>query len=295
MSAEARFRGLPYDRNDDCKAMGMRKVVDSNYLRDEALEDYLSASSGNCVVMTDYVAMEAYKGEMPASILASMKILSKYPKQVIILKGTQAVCALHGHEIACSEQLIDVDQTRRFSDFCRHLELAQRGDPAVLNALLELGREAIGHMDRILLDMPKVSVGFNEAAKAYTADELKIIRNGSSLTSKMADKLIHNFMLLAVHLFEKMQDVATISRGPEVRNMFIFRYALCIYILNLKWISVGGTSKTKIENIRNDIVDVNFATFATYFDGMLSNDRKAQEIFTTADYLLREILVMSDA
>ena len=40
----------------------MRKVADSNYLQSDRLRDYLSKSAKNYVVLTDYTAVEAYKG-----------------------------------------------------------------------------------------------------------------------------------------------------------------------------------------------------------------------------------------
>jgi len=85
-----------------------RKVVDSNFLRSDALSAYLSESSQNCVLLTDYVAIEAYKGEMPASIYASMAILTRYPHQVIVLKNTADVCGLHPSVTGSPEQLIDL-------------------------------------------------------------------------------------------------------------------------------------------------------------------------------------------
>jgi hypothetical protein len=243
--------------------------------------------------------MEAYKGAMPASIYASMAILAQHPKQVIVLKGTQAVCGLKGRA-ASSEQLIDVNQTREFPEYCRSLIAAQSGDRSFQKQLLEHGREAAAYMDRILADAGTVLSGFDAAERVYSDDELKIIRNGNKYTQKMADKIMHNFMLLAVHLFKEFKDQGTgeITTNPEVRNTFIFRYALCAYLSILKWISIGGTRSTtrKPERIRNDyIVDVNFAAFATYFDGLLTAEKKLQEIYATADFLLREILVMPEA
>jgi hypothetical protein len=273
----------------------MRKIVDSNFLRSDALKAYLSESTDNYVVLTDYAAMEAYKGAMPASIYASMQYLVQYPRQVIVLKSTQAVCGLSGGDAGSLKQLIDTRQTREFSDYCQSLLAAQHGNQSCQRQLLEHGRAAVAHMDRILADMEKVSSSFDAAANVYSQQELKIIRNGSTYTHKMGDKIIHNFMLLAMHLFNELQGVAAVTIGPEVRNTFIFRYALCAYLLALKWISVGGAVKKKPEGLRNDIVDVNFATFATYFDGLLTADKKLQEIYASAEFLLREILVMPDA
>ena len=74
----------------------MRKVVDSNMLQSEVLQSFLHGSKENFAVLTDYVAMEAYKGNTLQSIYRSMEILATRPRQVIVLKGTQSICGLRG-------------------------------------------------------------------------------------------------------------------------------------------------------------------------------------------------------
>jgi hypothetical protein len=73
----------------------MRKVVDSNFLRSPTLREYLSEGTGNCAVLIDYAAMEAHKGDTLETIYRSMEILTEFPSQVIVLKGTQAVCGIN--------------------------------------------------------------------------------------------------------------------------------------------------------------------------------------------------------
>jgi hypothetical protein len=41
----------------------VRKIVDSNVLQSPVLRAYLSKSANNFAVLTDYAAMEAYKGD----------------------------------------------------------------------------------------------------------------------------------------------------------------------------------------------------------------------------------------
>lgn len=65
-------------------------------MQSDGLRAYLSESVENQAVLTDYAAMEAYKGDTLLSIFASMEILAAYSGQVIVLKGTQAVCGLVG-------------------------------------------------------------------------------------------------------------------------------------------------------------------------------------------------------
>jgi len=39
------------------------------------------------------------------------------------------------------------------------------------------------------------------------------------------------------------------------------------------------------------MVDLNFATFATYFDDLLSADKKLTRIYLQANYILRQIIL----
>ena len=75
-----------------------------------------------------------------------------------------------------------------------------------------------------------------------------------------------------------------------MRDAFVFRYALCTHILIVK--ASAGTPKTNREKLRNDMVDVNFATFATYFDGLMTADKKAAEIYADAELFLREVFAL---
>jgi hypothetical protein len=72
----------------------MRKIADSNFLQSDGLVAYLSESTDNFAVVTDYAAMEACKGNTPVSIYRSMAILARYPAQIIVLHGTQHACRL---------------------------------------------------------------------------------------------------------------------------------------------------------------------------------------------------------
>jgi hypothetical protein len=108
----------------------------------------------------------------------------------------------------------------------------------------------------------------------------------------MRERLVQNVLLLAGYLFKDHPGVAELPRGPEVRNTFIFRYALCGYASILKRIADGGAGKAKPDKLRNDVIDVNYAAYATYFDGLLTADKRAGEIYAEADFLLREVFAM---
>ena len=91
--------------------------------------------------------------------------------------------------------------------------------------------------------------------------------------------------------FTAMRDIGNIQRPAyeELPNTFLYRHALGIAVYLLKWIRTGGQRKIRPENIRNDLIDVNFATYATYFDGILTSDKRLLQLFNEMMVLLEMI------
>jgi len=85
----------------------VKKVVDANLLRHPSLEEYLREDSGNYVVFTDYACMECYKGNAISNIQRSLQIVSKYPEQVIVLKGTLDIIRLQAGGPHVQDEFID--------------------------------------------------------------------------------------------------------------------------------------------------------------------------------------------
>lgn len=88
--------------------------------------------------------------------------------------------------------------------------------------------------------MPTLSSGIDLVEKTYSPAELKILRRREEHTPQMRKRLVQNVLLLAGRLFKDHPGVTELPRGPEMRNTFIFRYALCGYVSILKRIADGG-------------------------------------------------------
>jgi hypothetical protein len=268
----------------------VQKVVDSNFLQRDQLRTYLAASPNNKAILTGYAAMEAHKGDTLKSIYRSMDILCGFPRQVVILKSTSVVCGLSGRASGLQRRLIDQNQTGQFPEYCRHLRAAQAGDLEIRQQLLEHGRVATDQIARVLKDVVPLTEVFSQMAKVFSKDEISILRKTAVLTDPIMNKLIHNVMMLAAMFFRNHPRVFHIPDARELPNTFIFRFSLCGYLLLLEWISQGSQPYVRHEKLRNDLVDLNFAVFATFFDGLLSADKKALRIYDRAKDILDELL-----
>ncbi len=270
----------------------MRKIVDRNFLQSPELRRYFAASRKNCVVLTSYAAMEAFKGDTLANIFSATAILSEFPKQVIVLKSTNSICTLKGRRCGFTRRMISGDETDGFADWCEALARAKAGDKDLQRQLLDAGNEADEHLSQMRDAQMTYAENLEQASKAYTEAELKALRSHRPISDDMFDKIFGNILEMAAFLFDAHPHIAELPPAKELPYTFVFRYALCGYLVALRWISVGGAKKVKPENIRNDIVDAIYAAYATYFQGLLSHDAKAKEIYDDAKAFVRLVLAV---
>ena len=268
----------------------MRKIVDSNFLQTPELDVYLSNSKSNYAVLTDYVAMEAYKDNTLESIFKSMCLLCRYPNQILVLKGTAVVSGLRFHEKGLLKRFIDSGQSKDFPKFCKDLSKAEKGDEKRRGALLSYGKDANQHMEKILNDADGVITAIAEIATNYTPQELRIFRKKEPYSIAMISKIFKHVIEVAKMLFSSHPNVNHYPSQNDLTNSFIFRYALCMYLLTIHWISEGGAQRVSPKKMRNDMVDMNYVAYATYFDGLLSKDKKVMNIHAQAKFLLCNVL-----
>lgn len=260
----------------------MRKVIDSNQLQSEQLRLYLSASLTNFAVLTDYAAMEAYKGNTLVSIFKSMEVLCDFPDQVIVLKGTRLVSGLRGRAAGLQRRLVDVSSTREFPTYVRALLSAKSGDARYVKPILAHGVEASAHLEAVLRDAGEISEAIEKISSLFSKQEREAFRNGGDFSAGMVDRVVKHVMQVAIYLFRNHPSSIRWPQYGELVNTFIFRYSLCMYLLALDWGARGGIRNASAATLRNDMVDMNFAAYATYFDGLLTADKKTSRLHMEA-------------
>jgi hypothetical protein len=128
----------------------MRKVVDTNFLKSEQLQEYLG-DPANFAVLPDFAMMETLKLRDATAISGQLKSLAERPKQVIALKPTRAVGGLRSRPRSrgLQKRLIDKGQTAGFKAFCDKVEEARSGNETVRKQLNEKCDGATADLDQI--------------------------------------------------------------------------------------------------------------------------------------------------
>lgn len=268
----------------------MKLVIDSNGLRDDRLLSFLRSSPSNVAVITDYAAMEALKGDPVVGMSESMKLLAKFPNQVWLLKNTLLICGLSGVSKGLQRRLLDVPGTKQFTNFCVALDKANNGNRNVIDQLLALGQEARSHLNRIEQDARGFAENSVAIAREFSAQERERIVSEASLNNMLLDKLLTHVAYLAAVIFQQHPQVKNLPRSSTVLNTYIFRSSLAHMLLGFQYASYGGVSGKSTDKVRNDMVDSHFACYSTFYDGILSNDRRTNWLAMRTRKVLHQAL-----
>jgi hypothetical protein len=267
-----------------------RMVVDSNFLQDDKLREYLSASPSNKAVIIDYAEMEALNGG-PDVLLKSTEILAEFPKQVVLAKTTDVVSALAGKSKGLKKRFTDGKRSTGFRRWFRKGRVGlKRRDKTTVVHLGAQASEAAARLDVIEKGAAHFAADLEDAAKQFTRDELRILRNKERLTPEMVDKIIDRVFHFALRFFDAHPGIKQLPTRKALLHTFIFRYSLCATMHALRWMAAGGAKGAGQKRIRNDIVDVTFAAYGLCFDGLLTKDGMASEIYDNAKFMLDQFL-----
>lgn len=203
-----------------------------------------------------------------------MEIISEFPKQVIILKSSKVISGLKGKVSGSQKRMIDYHQTKGFAEYIRDLKQAKAGNIYKLNSLLDHGKAAISHFEGSLIHATEMKKAFDQAACWLTKDERKIIRDNLAYTHDLINKTIYFALSLSSMAFATHPNVRIRPTYEELPYTYIFRLALCYTILALDWAAKGGAIDANPDKIQNDMVDMHLVAFATFFDGLLTIDKK---------------------
>jgi hypothetical protein len=267
----------------------MHCVVDSNFLRSADLREFLAESIENVVVLPDYVVMEAYKSESLDTLFRSMEIVSDFPNQMVVLKGTQELSGLTAAINAPLYQLVDQEQTHGLPVFFKALGLARSGDEHCLRQAREYQRVAREFMTTFEASLSGLGQAFGDLANMFDPDERKAIRSDDKYSPEIIEKIMWTISETAGILLRDHPSVTKMPVSQELSRTLIFRTAVVAVALSLDWIRTGGASNAKSSRHRNDFVDCLLIVYASYFDGILTSDKKLRRIYDEA-FAILEIL-----
>jgi len=231
--------------------------------------------------------MEAYKGNSLVNLQRSLEIISRYPSQVIVLKGTKEIIPLTYKPLKrIRTNIVDYEQTESFPEFCSTIySLNPQEANAQYRELQAKSREANAFFVDKLQYASKILEAIALTEQGYSQDELHQIRRKQTYSAELLDKIIRSIMTVTAMLLSR---TGLPNKGFSlVKNCYLFRYTAACFFLSTKWISEGGYQSIEVQKFQNDVIDMSYTTYATYFDGLLTKDKKIKEIHKLLEVFIR--------
>lgn len=262
----------------------MRVVIDSNAMRSDELKSYLEKKKSNYAVLIDYVSIEAYKRSPLITVPNSMEILGEFPSQVIVLRATGVIARQSAKLPAYVRRMIWDEYTASFPIHAASVPYMRENEVSMVRGALWLHGKA---QEALSLFSPDRLWDFHVATdRIFSSDQVAELRRGY-----WSPKTLVDLLAMSGHMAALQLDDESIFRDHnlvEVINHFQVRHILSRIILSIHWI-LDGRQELSEERLQNDQVDAVFATYGSYFNGLMSSDRRANRLHEELREVIRTI------
>jgi len=255
--------------------MVRRLVIDSNMLQSPVLRDFLSYSGDHVAVLPEYVWFEIYKQQSLAGLTAGLSVIGDFPDQLIVLEPWNRVATIEAE----SPELVDRMGVGGVADGIRQM-VAEIADLAgnesrVSGQLRERWASSAEQAEDMLLGADDIAISLPEIADIFSAHEVRVCRTNARYTTEMFEKIFGTAEQLYEYFSEARGVVTHLERSQARCDSYLYRQGLATIIYALWWIRSGSQPPKRLDRVRNDIIDMQFAVFGTYFSGLLTEDQKA--------------------
>lgn len=255
------------------------KVVDSNSTNSPALRMFLSRSKENRVVLPQFLAIEAYKRGSLIQVSRALTTLLQFAPQVHILRSTYEIYRKFPDRKGIRKRFIDKSQSKSFSEFGHTIDLALGGDKFYISRLQDMFQSAAAEIEKQDKLAKEMSEQFDVLLHVFTEEELASIRSRSSMKPSAIDKIMNLTINTTEHALGQVREYRGGLTFQQLVWTYGFRRALCTTIWLVDKISDGVTQISNLETLRNDMIDLEFITPATFYDGFISSDKTANRVY----------------
>lgn len=271
-------------------------VIDSSMLQSQKLRSYLQASSDNFAVLADYAWIEIYKQHTLEAVERGLSVVGDFPDQLILLRTNGEIIGLDPTEPDLRERM----QFKGIADSIREMAAIVRSaavdDPAVLERLHDVWNFASGLLPELIEGAIDIAESLPEMeSQMFTKAEIRVIRTSTRYPHAMMETIYG----AAVQLWETLANEYRLPwknlGDNRVARTYLFRYALGLVIHLLWWIRRGSQPVKRMDRMRNDMIDLSFCVYASYFDGFMTADDKALWTHANLVAALDAISRMGDA
>jgi hypothetical protein len=258
--------------------VAQRLVVDSSMLQSENLRRFLDVSVTNFAVLPDFAWFELYKQKSVEAIITALSVIGDFPEQIIVLKSGREIAEIDPRTPVMTSIMQRTDVAHHIRGMVTTLNGPGRDEPEVSAQLERLWSGAVNLLPGMLDGAQDIITSLPEMAEQmFAPKQLRIIRKNMRYTPDMFSSIFGAADQIWETLSGVDRDQIRSSRLKEFKTRtYLYRYALAIVIYLLWWIKNGNQAQKRLDRTRNDLIDLSFAVYGTYYEGLMTADKKAE-------------------
>jgi len=245
---------------------------------------HLSVSPKNEVIFTDFALQEAFNGANIRGLRRTLAPVKEFGAQIIALKITPEICRLEPNANVSPEQFVDKLQSNRLRTYLHDVFTEKEG----VQERITLGSTQAGRrFDKLLPAVALVQEDMHRQIESIPTEDLALLRKKYRISNRLADatvKAVSN----DTRLHFRELGFTQLPEQQDIVYSFTMRF-IANYVLGLFWGVYGGLATAKKQTIRNDVTDTSYAAYATFYDGLITNDKKLDAVYRNTRVLLREL------
>ena len=255
-------------------------MIDQNYFRTPDLQTRLeSAGAGDEFAMTDYAFIEMFKS--PEWELISRKTLAAiedHPEHIVVCYPPSHILQMElANRVPTTggDDLVDGELTDRMRLYLRELASVGQHGPrhAIVSSLIGSAQATIAtQQQNHLTNLRVLQKGARAWKRLLRRPVLSDLRGG-----RMPDQ---TRALLAIIIASESARTLLLEHGATEQqandfladDSFLLRTQVSFNLLAISWVERGGIDNLRAEIATNEFMDIDYALFGSYCDGVLTRE-----------------------
>lgn len=265
-------------------------VVDQNFLRADELRSQLVSDPSLCIVLPDLAFLEITKNERwELTLRLSLAVLAAYRQRVFVGRSVSESLRYElGHGKPVTGHMTHREATRYVREILASVESGTEGEGIARirsnpdNHLQELQRDYLDHganklhasklVDATKLLAPSAFAKRVRGSRASREERLEFL-------AKQAPSILVG--VLMDNGFSRERAISFARKKP-----MLLRYFYLKMWASIDWLEMGRLEGLGEKKVTNDLLDHEYVLTATFFDGVLSKERKVNDAYHDLMHLL---------
>jgi len=260
-------------------------LIDSSAMKSAELEKYLEASPTNKIILCGNVCMEQFKGSVPFVFSNDAVIIRKHPHQIEILKENYELKRIRGTSSGVYKRMIN----RKSSDL---LQKSLMVSPNKMQNYSDanLKEAALNRLSYIQRDMVRLIDFYSNLEQELDPQDIQKIRCQEACSFRFWSQFLSLCYTMTLNLIETGPPPNTKPLLKQIHFTYQFRYSVFLMSHFLIWLKNGSQKNLSIKKLSNDMIDLEIGAISSFFDGLISRDKRLNEITQISRWLLFQII-----